>query len=529
MRLKFLISIIPCFLCLTVAGANPYRISVKPGRDVIQHAINKAADIKGDVVIELSGGEYRSSRTIEIVRGEWSSLTIRNKAGDEVSISGDAVVPMRDVRRVTDKKISERLQEGVRDRILEVDCGRIVDSLANIHATGFGRKSEPSWSELIVDDKPLSLSRWPNDTMALIGNIVVAGNDEDKKEGRLPIFHYNEDRPKSWKNIENMWIGGYFGHGYADDMIPVKAVNASDSTISAGMFTTYHFMTGADFRRWFAVNLLEEIDRPGEYVIDPQQKKFYFMPYGNTVRKVRLTVLEDPVIAISDCRNVTIQGVTIQNSRGIGIYMDNTENVLIQGSTIRNLGNVGICIGKGTDTERKNVNAMEEGGELASRKVGTLMGSIYENTVLNREADMNNGVRDCYIYDVGAGGVSLGGGDRKTLAPANNFVENCKIFRYNRIEKSYRPAVWIDGVGNRVSKCDIFDAPSMAILFHGNNHIIEYCDISDVCKDVDDQGSIYYGRDPSEQGNIIRYNYFHDFSAAHRVSATYHDDGACGS
>lgn len=27
---------------------------------------------------------------------------------------------------------------------------------------------------------------------------------------------------------------------------------------------------------------------------------------------------------------------------------------------------------------------------------------------------------------------------------------------------------------------------------------------------------------------MIRYCYFHDFSTRHRVSATYHDDGACG-
>lgn len=65
--------------------------------------------------------------------------------------------------------------------------------------------------------------------------------------------------------------------------------------------------------------------------------------------------------------------------------------------------------------------------------------------------------------------------------------------------KSYRPGIWMDGVGNRISKCDIYDAPSMAILFHGNNHVIELCDITNVCSEVDDQGAVYYGRDPSEQ------------------------------
>ena len=121
-----------------------------------------------------------------------------------------------------------------------------------------------------------------------------------------------------------------------------------------------------------------------------------------------------------------------------------------------------------------------------------------------------------------------GGGDRASLTSAGNYVENCRIHDYNRIEKSYRPGIWMDGVGNRISKCDIYDAPSMAILFHGNNHVIELCDITNVCSEVDDQGAVYYGRDPSEQGNVIRYCYFHELSPRHRVMATYHDDGACG-
>lgn len=508
-------------------------ISVKPGKDALQKAIQKAAGVEGCVIIELDGGEYRTEQTIEITAGKWESLLIRNKAGKQVFLSGDKVVPLNRVKPVSDRSVLSLLPEESRGKVLEVDCKGLVGKLENIHPSGFGRKSLPAWSELIIDEEPLCLSRWPNDTMALIGPIVVSGDIEDKKNGRLPVFHYYENRPARWKKTDNMWIGGYFGHGYADDMIPVQSIDLQDSTVHAGMFTTYQFFTGADFRRWFALNLIEEIDREGEYVIDPVAQKFYLYPSGKKIRGVRLTVLDEPVLAIEKCRNVTIEGITIQNSKGIGVYMDNTENVLIKGCTIRNVGNVGVCIGKGTDTEEDSnplsVHAMEAGGSLQGRKVGDMMGKIYENTLLDRQAGRNNGVKDCYIYNTGAGGVSLGGGDRATLTRSDNYVENCKISRYNRFEKSYRPGVWMDGVGNRITKCDIFDAPSMAILFHGNDHLIELCKITYVCQEVDDQGAIYYGRDPSERGNVIRYNYFHELSPRHRVTATYHDDGACGS
>ena len=512
------------------AAGKPTVINVKPGRNALPNAISKAAGIEGDVVINLSAGTYRTARTIEITQGKWSSLLITARSGHDVRITGDVVVPRKAIRPITDKTLLERVPAEWRKQVVAVNCKGLVDSISNIHPSGFGRKSVPGWSELMVDGAPLTIARWPNDSMALIGKIEVSGGKEDKEACRLPVFHYQGDRPKRWKNTENMWIGGYFGHGYADDLIPVKQVNTADSTIHAGMFTTYQFFTGADFRRWYAANLLEELDREGEYVVDAKRMMFYFIPPKGKVGDVRLTVLETPVFAVEHCANVTLQGLTIENSRGMGVYMEDTENVVVTDCTLRNLGYVAVSIGQGTDSPESATvvpHSMEAGGVLTGRTVGNFAGALYERPTLYRNVGHNNGVRNSYIYNVGAGGVSLGGGNRVTLEPSNNFVENCRISRYNRIEKSYRPAVWIDGVGNHVSKCSIFDAPSMAILFHGNNHVIELCDITNVCQEVDDQGAIYYGRDPSERGHIIRYNYFHSLSPRHRVTATYHDDGAC--
>jgi hypothetical protein len=49
-----------------------------------------------------------------------------------------------------------------------------------------------------------------------------------------------------------------------------------------------------------------------------------------------------------------------------------------------------------------------------------------------------------------------------------------------------------------------------------------------VCQEVHDQGALYYGRDPSERGHVVRYNFFHHLNSMHATSAVYHDDGACG-
>jgi hypothetical protein len=107
-------------------------------------------------------------------------------------------------------------------------------------------------------------------------------------------------------------------------------------------------------------------------------------------------------------------------------------------------------------------------------------------------------------------------------------VENCIIHDFNRIEKSYRAGIDVSGVGNRISHCEIYNAPSMAILMKGNDHLFEYNEIHHVCREVHDQGALYYGRDPSERGHVVRYNFFHHLNSIHTTSAVYHDDGACG-
>lgn len=494
--------------------------------ETIGAALRKAKDIDPHQKVEvaLREGVYEIDATLEVNRG---NLSIRPYQDEKVVISGGVRIAGKQLKAVKEQSVLNLLQPQVRKVVREIDLKKLGITMADLHATGFGRPSEAAWTEIFADGQPLRISRWPNDSTVLIGKIQESGIAKDGKEAPYPVFGYAEERPSQWKNIENMWISGYFAHGYADDMIRVARIDTLQKTIHAAQHTLYGFMTGAPWRQWFALNLLEELDRPGEYVVDATRGKMYVYPPAEKIKTLDVSLLEGPLMAIEHCKDVTVEGITFEYGRHIGVYMEDTHRAVIKNCVIRNMGGVGVCIGKGTLLPG-NVQGNKQGGEPASRRVGDLMGKVYQDILYNREGGTENGIVNCHIYHVGAGGISLGGGDRATLAPAGNYVRNCRIHDYNRIEKSYRPGVWIDGVGNRVSKCDIYDAPSMAILFHGNNHVIELCHITNVCSEVDDQGAVYYGRDPSEQGNVIRYCYFHELSPRHRVTATYHDDGACG-
>ena len=156
--------------------------------------------------------------------------------------------------------------------------------------------------------------------------------------------------------------------------------------------------------------------------------------------------------------------------------------------------------------------------------MGDCNGYFYMHTTWNRQAGTGHGVVNCRIYNTGSGGISLGGGDRLSLTPGGNFVENCEIHHFNRWDRTYRAAINIDGVGNVIRHCLIHNCPGSAIYLHGNEHLIEYNEIHHAMMEGDDHGAFYMGRDPTERGNIIRYNYWHDLAPDHSTHCLYFDD-----
>ncbi len=82
------------------------------------------------------------------------------------------------------------------------------------------------------------------------------------------------------------------------------------------------------------------------------------------------------------------------------------------------------------------------------------------------------------------------------------------------MESSYKAAINIDGVGNRIAHCKIHDVDNQAIYLLGNDQIIEYNEIYRCGMYVDDGAPLYTGMDPTQMGSHIRYNYWHHNGSA---------------
>ena len=180
-------------------------------------------------------------------------------------------------------------------------------------------------------------------------------------------------------------------------------------------------------------------------------------------------MLEPVLVELDAAAYVSLQNLTLEATRGPLMQIFSGNNCSIVGCLLRN------------------------GGEYAAEITGT-----------------SNGLDQCEIVDCGEDGVLLGGGSRASLTAGGDFVTNTRIHRISRINWTYHPAInFFDGCGN-VAKYNFIDQlPHSAVMLCGNNHVIEYNEISRVCQLTSDSGAIYSGRDWGYRGNIISYNFIH--------------------
>lgn len=471
--------------------------TLERARDAIRKIKATAGLPKGGVTVWVRSGTYELTRTFGLDAEDSGSaqapVVYRGYGRERVRITGGRRVT--DFRPVSDPAILARLDPVARDHVLQTDLkAQGITDYGDLSARGFGRPIQPSGLELFFNDRPMPLARWPNSGWATIAAVP------DGPQGNK--FTYEGDRPARWKDDDDIWVHGYWTWNWADSYEKVASIDPGKheiTTVPPG--GVYGYTPG---RRFYALNILEELDEPGEWYLDRKTGILYFWP-PSSIEKGRAVVstLSDPLVTMQGAHYITLRGMTLECGRAGGVVVEGGDHVRIAGCVIRNLGDAGVSIGAGGDALQGD-------------------GSSY------------NGVTGCDIYNTGEGGIILGGGNRLTLTSAHNYAENNDIHNYQRWVRTYRPGVSVQGVGNIVSHNAVHDAPHSAIILGGNNHTIEYNDIYRVCRETGDAGAFYMGRDWTQRGNVVRYNYFHDLSGVtgqegfSDVMAIYLDDWTSG-
>ena len=478
------------------ATDGPFRTLEKAREQIEQLKAQKQMTGKGIEII-IRGGDYTINKTFILSRESSGNadvkITWKNYRGEKVQLTGDKAIS--GFHSITDTATLGRIDPAFRKHIMEVDLKVMgITDYGNITNRG------GPGAELFFNGKKMPLSRWPNEGWAKIadvpqtGELVFNGNPQHKRFG-IPVgkhygkFTYSEDRPARWSDVSNIFLHGYWTWDWYDELLHIQSIDTVAKTI---YIKPPHSSYGlSKNQRYYALNILEELDMPGEWYLDHNQGKLYFWPPASLEdAKVFISLLDQPLMQLDQVENTHIEGIRFEFSRGIGLVINGGRNNTASGCTFDNLGNNAVLI---------------NGGE-------------------------KNGVSSCDIHDVACGGIILTGGDRKTLTPAGNFAVNNDIHDISQWIRTYQPAVKISGVGNYIAHNRIHEGPGAGILLNGNEHIIEYNEMFNLALETGDVGGFYMGRDWTERGNIIRYNYFHDLNGpgAHDVNAVYLDDWASG-
>jgi len=455
---------------------GPFATLVR-ARDAVRELKKTAPLPEGGVTVFIRGGVYELTETFalgtEDAGSEKAPVTWRASPGEEVRLIGGKYLD--GFRRTDDPEIMNRIDEAYRDSILAVDlAARGITDYGNIDPRGGGRV------ELFFKGRYMTIARYPNEGWLAIADVPQSGG-KVINQGRLEWvidgiprgrhfgrFRYDGDRPNRWSKDNEVYTHGYYVYDWSDEYLKIRSID----TIKREVFPEephhhYGYQKGA---RYYFLNVLEELDAPGEFYVDRERGVLYFWPPVTPQNgDVLFPTLEDYMITMNDTAYITVQGIIFEGSRAGAVKISGGSNNVLAGCTFRNLGNDAVILDSGRE----------------------------------------NGITGSDIYEVSGAGVILSGGDRKTLTPAGNYVVNCDIHHFARVFKTYRPAVNLAGVGNRIAHCLIHDAPHAGIFGGGNDHIIEYNDITLVAQETGDVGAIYLAADWTFCGNIIRYNYLH--------------------
>lgn len=479
--------------CLLLAASSFAEIVISVGGpDALAGAMEsvrtaRSSEQGGKIVVELADGVYPLSASLVFGAADGGSpdapVVWRAKNRGKVILQGFAHFAWKPVE---DACAVSLLGEEGRSHVLEADIP------AGIPLPGFrggGCGTPDNLQEIPVslfeDDSRLELARWPNDEFAHTGEVLGEAKPGMTTSG---VFRFPDDRLDRWVQEPELWAFGLWRHAWADARTKVLKVDPDAQTLSVDP-APIGFGIVAD-ARFYVLNALSELDRPGEWVVDRARRKIYAWPRRKDSR-LRLAVA-DGLIRVRGASNLSFEGIVFEGSRTDALTFVDSTNCQVVASAVR----------------KTSSNGIRATGGARFRADG------------------------CDVSDVGETGIIVWGGDKLTLTPARHMIRNCHIHHYGRVIPNYRAGISLSGVGNIAGRNLIHHAKHQGVVFYGNDHRISYNVIHDTCDGNDDAGAIYCCmRDWTMRGTVIDHNLIHMTGRAghfRNCEAIYLDDYSSG-
>jgi hypothetical protein len=480
--------------------------SLKRAAELVRAA--RTAQPAAPVTVWLQPGDYAVLDTFSFTAPDSGTVdarvTWRGVDRAKTRLLGARTLDRALLKPLKDPALLERVAPEARGKILEFDLGaRPVRFATKIPDYV---RDELNLFALFFNGRRLPLSRWPNGEYGYttMKRVLSSGNwTANKPDGGT--FEYREDRPARWTAAvaENgVWLRGFWRVPWVAETLRVGKIDPTAKTItfaistSQGIGSKYSQLVdntrvGDGKESWFALNLLEEIDQPGEWSVDFVRKKIYlYPPAGWESGELALSDNNRPILAANGASYVTFRDLTFALQMGDGVSITGGESIELAGCRVEGIARRGIVIRGGRD----------------------------------------HVVRSSDLTEIGLTAIDVLGGDRKTLTPARHQILNNHIWRVALGGPVPALTAGLDInrnqiVGVRIAHNRIHDATYGGITFAGNDNVIEHNEIYRIGLDGGDLGGLYTNSGWTSRGNVLRKNFIHH---AENANAVYIDDGTCG-
>ena len=328
------------------------------------------------------------------------------------------------------------------------------------------------------------LARFPNDypNYMEVKSVVTGGNSTTAgvfqyKTATSELYDANMNRVSgreaAWLAAlsHGVYFKGYWRCNWQITTLKATAIDLTAKTITLTPGVTlgnkYHLPLGSGHEPYYVVNLLEEIDQPGEWCIDALDgKMYYYAPSTITASNLGISDNKNPMFSMNAASYIQFIGIEIMDNLGNAFNLTNCTNVQINGCMIHDI-------------------------------------------------EYDCGVLSSNLYDLAATGVLVGAAG-SAASPSNHFVTNCHIYNFGYLNNIYAASVNlayknIALFGAKMDHNLIHDCPHAGVLHGGSNNLFEYNDVFHTSKCSDDMGAFYCFTDSAGNGgNTLRYNLMHN-------------------
>ena len=459
------------------------RITNSPGwREQLDAALKEASGVE----VCFAPGVYVLEKGI-VLDDEAKNVTLSGEPG--AILTGSRTLTCWEP--VTDEAVRERFAPEARDHIRVCDLKTAgIDAVSDFSSRGFARTVQVGHSQLFADGKALALSQYPKGNgFAHISKILNSKADDwNDSVGELEAgFYCDDDRVRQWKMDGHIWALGYWAWDWANTTERVESMDPDGRIQMAPPYGVYSYKVGQRVRFY---HILEEVRESGDYYIDSENLRVYLYAFeGMEKAELSVSLLREPMITLSGCKDVTVRGLTFARTCGEVLSAEFCENLKVDNCVMEQVGSAAVDI--------------HEGHGIA--------------------------VENCTIHHCGDDGVLLYGGNRCTLEPLDAQINNNHIYEIAQASKCYHPGIHMIGVGMEARHNLIHDCPHTAIMFWGNEMKVTDNELYRVVLETGDAGAIYTGRDYTFRGNEVSHNYIHHLGGVgFGAMGIYNDDTVSG-